>query len=249
MMTDALLETFNLSKSFGAVRVTDNLNLSVKAGEIHALIGPNGAGKSSLIAQLSGELQSNSGQIFFRGEDVTQATIQHRVKRGLARSFQITSILQDFTALENVIIAVQSRMSGGLKLGTRPSRDPDLVGPAKALLERVDLDARRHVLGCNLAHGEQRQLEIALALALEPVMLLLDEPMAGMGKQDTRQMTELLASLKSQITMLLVEHDMDVVFSLSDRVTVMVYGAIICCDVPDRVQSNPAVLDAYLGRA
>ncbi|MGD9922056.1 MAG: ABC transporter ATP-binding protein [Pseudorhodoplanes sp.] len=247
-MTDVILQTVNLSKSFGAVRVTDNLNLSVRSGEVHALIGPNGAGKTSLIGQLSGELQPDAGRIVFRGEDVTQSTIQHRVKRGLARSFQITSILQDFTALENVVIAVQSRIGGPLKLGVRPSTDPELVEPARKLLERVDLDARASTLSCNLAHGEQRQLEIAIALALEPAMVLLDEPMAGMGKQDTRRMTALLASLKSHITMLLVEHDMDVVFSLSDRVTVMVYGVAICSDVPDRVQSNAAVLDAYLGR-
>ena len=247
-MTEVILQTVNLSKSFGAVRVTDSLNLSVRSGEVHALIGPNGAGKTSLIGQLSGELRPDAGQILFRGEDVTRATIQHRVKLGLARSFQITSILQDFTTLENVVIAVQSRIGGPLKLGVRPNTDPELVAPAKELLERVDLDARRNTLASNLAHGEQRQLELAIALALEPLIVLLDEPMAGMGKQDTRRMTDLLASLKSKITMLLVEHDMDVVFQLSDRVTVMVYGAVICSDLPHRVQSNSAVLDAYLGR-
>ena len=190
--------------------MTDSLNLSVRSGEVHALIGPNGAGKTSLIGQLSGGMwpRTPGANSLFRGEDVTQATIQHRVKLGLARSFQITSILQAVTTLENVVIAVQSRIGGPRSLAFVPIPIRELVAPARELLERVDLDARRNMLASNLAHGEQRKLELAIALALKPLIVLLDEPMAGMG-QDTRRMTDLPASLKSKITMLLVEHDME----------------------------------------
>jgi branched-chain amino acid transport system ATP-binding protein len=245
-MADPILNVVRLSKSFGALRATDQLNLSIEPGEIHAVIGPNGAGKTTLISQISGELLPNDGEIFFCGENITRFTIQERVKRGLSRSFQITSIFPEFTALQNVAMAVQSTQGHSFRFGNAPERDRSLIGPAQEFLAQVDMSHRAAILAAELAHGEQRQLEIAMALALQPKLILLDEPMAGMAREDARRMLWLLRSLKSRVTVLLVEHDMDAVFSLSDRITVMVYGHAIATGSPVEIQAHPAVRKAYL---
>jgi branched-chain amino acid transport system ATP-binding protein len=246
-MTSPLLEAAGLSKSFGAVLATDALSLSVLAGEIHALIGPNGAGKTTLIAQLSGELAPDTGSIRFLGENITALDIQERVRRGLARSFQITSVFPRFTALENVSMAVQAAQRDPLRLLSRPAHDATLLASAREHLDRVGLAERAAVTAAELSHGEHRQLEIAMALALQPKLILLDEPMAGMGRADSQRMASLLRSLRPGVAMLLVEHDMDVVFSLSDRVTVLLSGAVIASGSPADIRANAEVRGAYLG--
>jgi branched-chain amino acid transport system ATP-binding protein len=245
-MAEPILNIVRLSKSFGALRATDQLNLSIEPGEVHAVIGPNGAGKTTLIAQISGELRPNDGEIFFCGENITRFTIQERVRRGLSRSFQITSIFPEFTALQNVAMAVQSTQGHSFRFSNAPERDGSLIGPSQEFLAQVDMSHRAAIPAAELAHGEQRQLEIAMALALQPKLMLLDEPMAGMAREDARRMLSLLRSLKSRVTVLLVEHDMDVVFSLSDRITVMVYGRAIATGSPAEIQAHPAVRKAYL---
>lgn len=248
-MPEALLGVESLRKAFGGLTATDDLSLDVGRGEVHAIIGPNGAGKTTLIAQLSGMLRPDGGRIVFDGEDITRLGVPGRARRGLARSFQITSILKDFTALENVALAVQSRAGHSFRFW-RPARgDAALEGPAQVLLDELGLGARAHEVAGNLAHGEQRQLELAMALALEPRLLLLDEPMAGMGSADSEMMTGYLGTLKGRYSMLLVEHDMDAVFALADRITVLVYGRAIATGSPDSIRNNPAVREAYLGEA
>jgi branched-chain amino acid transport system ATP-binding protein len=246
-MAEALLEVRDLSKSFGALRATDAVNLDVRAGETHAIIGPNGAGKTTLIGQLSGMLRPDSGTIRFAGEEITHLAAPARSKKGLARSFQITSIYREFTALDNVALAVQAHAGHSFRFW-RPARaDPALREPARAILEQVGLGARADVLAANLAHGEQRQLEIAMVLATRPKLLLLDEPVAGMGTEESQRMGQFLASLKGRQTIVLVEHDMDVVFTLADRISVLVYGRIIASGAPDQIRANPEVRSAYLG--
>jgi len=246
-MADALLQVRGLSKSFGALRATDAIDFDVREGETHAMIGPNGAGKTTFIAQLSGDLQPDSGRVRFAGEDVTQLSAPARSHKGLARSFQITSIYREFTALDNVALAVQAHTGHSFRFW-RPARaEAALREPARAVLEQVGLGARAGVFAANLAHGEQRQLEVAMALATRPRLLLLDEPVAGMGAEETQQMISFLAGLKGRKTMLLVEHDMDVVFSLADRISVLVYGRIIATGAPEEIRANPEVRAAYLG--
>jgi branched-chain amino acid transport system ATP-binding protein len=248
-MSEPILKLVQLTKSFGALRATDRFDLSVDAGEVHAIIGPNGAGKTTLISQISGEQSPDSGEIVFFGEDITRLTIQERVKRGISRSFQITSIFPELTAVQNTAMAVQSTQGHSFRFGRRPERDISLLAPARALLDQVDLLHRAAVPAEQLAHGERRQLEIAMALGLRPRLLLLDEPMAGMAREDGRGTVSLLRSLKSRVTVLLIEHDMDIVFSLSDRITVMVYGSVIATGTPAEIQADPAVRKAYLGGA
>ncbi len=245
-MNNNLLEVTNLHKSFGALKATDGVDLEVQEGETHAVIGPNGAGKTTFISQLAGNLRPDSGRIRFAGEDVTALPAPRRARKGLARSFQITSIYPEFTALENVALAVQAR-SGRTGFWRAAREDVSLLQPAKQVLEEVGLGLRADVLAASLAHGEQRQLEVAMALATGPRLLLLDEPMAGMGVDESQRMIALLATLKRKQTIVLVEHDMDAVFRLADRISVLVYGRIIATGTPENIKMNEEVRKAYLG--
>ena len=245
--TEPLLEIRGLVKRFGGLVATDHLDLSIQPGEIHAVIGPNGAGKTTLIAQLMGEILPDAGTILFDGADVTRMPTSARAQAGLARSFQITQIFPRFTTLENVMLAVQAREAHGIGCWVDARRDATLIEPAREILAEVGLASRADRISGALAHGEQRQLEIAMALATRPRMLLLDEPMAGMGKDEAERMTSLLGALKGRETMLLVEHDMDVVFALADTITVLVYGRAIATGTPDAIRANPDVRAAYLG--
>ena len=246
-MNKALLEVRGLTKSFGALLASDDVNLEVREGETHAIIGPNGAGKTTLISQLAGNLRPDRGRVRFAGEDITALSAPARARRGFARSFQITSIYPDFTALENVMLAVQAHSGSSFRFW-RPARDETaLSSPARAILEEVGLSGRFEVPAANLAHGEQRALEIATALATRPRLLLLDEPVAGMGAEETQRMIALLSSLKGGKTLILVEHDMDAVFSLADRISVLVYGRIIATGAPEEIRANLEVRRAYLG--
>ena len=246
-MNKTLLEVRGLRKSFGALLASDDVDLEVLEGETHAIIGPNGAGKTTLISQLAGSLLPDRGRVRFAGEDITALSAPARARRGFARSFQITSIYPDFTALENVMLAVQAHSGSSFRFW-RPAREEvSLRSPASAILEEVGLAGRSGVLAANLAHGEQRALEIATALATRPRLLLLDEPVAGMGAEETQRMIALLSSLKGGKTLILVEHDMDAVFSLADRISVLVYGRIIATGAPEEIRANLEVRRAYLG--
>jgi len=246
-MNKILLEVRGLTKSFGALLASDDVNLEVREGETHAIIGPNGAGKTTLISQLAGNLRPDRGRVRFAGEDITALSAPARARRGFARSFQITSIYPDFTAIENVMLAVQAHSGHSFRFWRPAREEPILSSPARAILEQVGLGERCNVLGANLAHGEQRALEIATALATRPRLLLLDEPVAGMGAEETQRMIALLSSLKGEKTLILVEHDMDAVFSLADRISVLVYGRIIATGTPQEVRANAEVRRAYLG--
>ncbi len=243
----ALLEVRGLVKRFGGLVATNGLDLDVVEGELHALIGPNGAGKTTAIAQLAGELPPDSGTIRFFGRDITRLAVAPRVRLGLARSFQITQILPRFTALENVALVYQIRSGHSFRFSNNPRTDRTLTDPARAMLARMGLAASCDIPAEDLAHGEQRQLELAMAIATGARLLLLDEPMAGLGLVESQAMTSLLAGLKGETTILLVEHDMDAVFALADRVTVLVHGQAIASGVPDIIRADPAVRIAYLG--
>jgi branched-chain amino acid transport system ATP-binding protein len=241
-----MLEVRGLVKSFGALRACDGIDFDVREGETHAVIGPNGAGKTTFISQLAGDLRPDAGSVRLNGTDITALPAPKRARLGLARSFQITSVFPDFTALHNVALAVQAR-SGRTGFWRAARSDPALIQPAKKILDEVGLGERAHVLAANLAHGEHRQLEVATALATEPRLLLLDEPMAGMGIEESQRMIALLSQLKQTKTIILVEHDMDAVFRLADRISVLVYGRVIATDVPERIRANAEVRKAYLG--
>jgi branched-chain amino acid transport system ATP-binding protein len=242
-----LLEVRDLRKSFGAVKATDGVNLQLRAGEIHALIGPNGAGKSTLITQLCGEVQPDAGAIILRGEDVTALPAYARARKGLARSFQITELCPDYTSQENLLLALVLKTGRAFQAWSNPRRDAALNIEAQDWLDKVGLSGRAAIRVRDLAHGEKRQLELAVALAREPGLLLLDEPMAGMGAEESARMTALLQELKRHYTILLVEHDMDAVFALADRITVLVYGKTIFTGTPDEVRRDAGVRAAYLG--
>ena len=246
-MADPILRVEGLNKSFGGVVATQNLDFEVEPGEIHAVIGPNGAGKTTFVAQLSGMLKPDSGRIVFDGNDITQLSAPARSHAGLARSFQITSVFRNFTALQNVALSIQAHSGHSFKLWKPAVTDAALNDPAREILERVGLGTRADILAANLAHGEQRQLEIAMALATGPKLLLLDEPTAGMGPEDTQHITRFLAELKGAYSMLLIEHDMDTVFALADRITVLVYGRAIATGTPEAIRANDEVRAAYLG--
>jgi len=242
-----MLEVRGLSKSFGALRACDGIDFDVREGETHAVIGPNGAGKTTFISQLAGNLRPDTGTVRFAGADITALPAPRRARLGLARSFQITSVYPEFSALDNVALAVQAHSGHSFRFWRAAQGDPALAGPAERVLEQVGLQHRKGILAANLAHGEQRQLEVAMALATEPRLLLLDEPMAGMGSEESQRMIGLLARLKQTKTIILVEHDMDAVFRLADRISVLVYGRVIATDVPERIKLNEEVRKAYLG--
>ena len=246
-MTEPLLDIRGLVKAFGALRATDGVTLDVQPGETHAVIGPNGAGKTTLIAQLSGTLRPDEGRIRFAGEDVTALGAAARSHKGLSRSFQITSIYREFSALDNVALAVQAHAGHSFRFWRAAREDDALRAPAQAILNEVGLGGRADVPAANLAHGEQRQLEIAMVLATRPRLLLLDEPVAGMGADETQRMVQFLGKLKGRQTIVLVEHDMDAVFTLADRISVLVYGRIIATGTPAEIRANREVRAAYLG--
>jgi branched-chain amino acid transport system ATP-binding protein len=246
-LTRTVLEVRALSKRYGGLQASDRIDVEVVSGETHAIIGPNGAGKTTLIGQLAGDVRPDHGVIRFMDRDVTRLDVPSRSRLGLARSFQITSIFPELSALDNAALAVQAHRGSSFRFW-RPARgERGLREPAQRALESVGLGDRRDVAAANLAHGEQRQLEIAMALATEPRLLLLDEPVAGMGLDESQRMVRFLATLKGRITMVLVEHDMDAVFTLADRISVMVYGRIIATGTPAEVRSNEQVRRAYLG--
>ena len=243
----AALTLTGLNKSFGALRATDGVSLSVQANHCHAIIGPNGAGKSTLIGQITGEIAPDAGRIAFFGADVTGWSVPRRALAGLGRSFQITQLCADFSALDNVALAVQARQGHSWRFIRAAASDASLRGPALEALARVGLEARAQTPVDALSHGERRQLELAAALAMAPRMLVLDEPMAGMGPQESERMIEILQALRGEVTILLVEHDMDAVFALADRISVLVNGALLTTADPAAVRADPAVRAAYLG--
>jgi branched-chain amino acid transport system ATP-binding protein len=246
-MAEPLLEVRGLRKWFGGLAATDGVDLAVADGETLAVIGPNGAGKTTLIAQLAGDLRPDEGSITFGGEAITALPTAARCRRGLARSFQITSIFREFSVLDNVALAVQARSGHSFRFWRAAAREAALREPARAVLAEVGLADRADVPAGTLAHGEQRQLEIAVALATRPRLLLLDEPVAGMGADETQRMVAVLRTLRRRHTIVLVEHDMQAVFALADRIAVMVYGRVIASGSPDAVRANPEVRRAYLG--
>jgi branched-chain amino acid transport system ATP-binding protein len=246
-MTDAVLHINNLSKRFGALAVSDDVELSIAPGEFHALIGPNGAGKTTLIHQITGVLSPDSGAIVFNGADITRLSLHQRARLGLARSFQITAIIGTLTALENVALAVQARSGSSYRFLRPVATERALNEAAMRALEEVGLTARAGAVAGRMSYGEKRSLELAIALALEPKLLVLDEPLAGTGREEGLQLIEILRGLKGRYPILMVEHDMHAVFQLADRVTVMVYGKVIACGPPATVRADPAVRLAYLG--
>ncbi len=246
-MAEPPLSVIGLYKHFGGVVATDDVSLTIAEGELHAIIGPNRAGKTTLVAQLMGELRPDRGSIRLDGRDVTAMPTYRRSRRGIARSFQITSIFPEFTACDNVALAVQAHAGHSFRCWRAARADATLREPARAMLDRVGLGHRADVSAAVLAHGEQRLLEIAIALASRPRVLLLDEPMAGMASDDAARMVSFLSQLKGKITLLLIEHDMDAVFALADRITVMVHGRVIASGEPAAIRADPAVREAYLG--
>ncbi len=243
----SVLEIKNLVKRFGGLTATDNVTLNIEAGEIHALIGPNGAGKTTLISQIVGEQLPDGGSILFNAEDITHLPVPTRAKKGLARSYQITQLCKEFTALENVMLAVQARRANNFHFFRDAHAEQEIVHAAEYAIAQVGLTPRAHTAVAVLAHGEHRQLELAVALALKPKMLLLDEPLAGMSQGESEEMVALLQNLRGQYPMLLVEHDMDAVFALADRISVLVYGRVIATDTPQAIRDNADVKAAYLG--
>ena len=246
-MSEPLLNVEHLGKRFGGIVATDDLSLSVGDGELHAIIGPNGAGKTTLIAQLSGQLSADSGRIHFAGNDITTLPMYRRSLLGLARSFQITSLFLDLSVLDNVALAVQAHAGHSFHFWRDARRESELRDPARAALARAGLSERADRPASLLSHGEHRQLELAMALAGSPRMLLLDEPMAGLGPEESARLVDMLRALKGELTILLVEHDMEAVFALADRITVLVYGRAIASGTPADIRANAAVREAYLG--
>jgi branched-chain amino acid transport system ATP-binding protein len=246
-VSEPLLQIDGLSKRFGGVVAADAITLTIPSGEVHAVIGPNGAGKTTLVGLLSGEIAPQGGSIRFDGGDITRLPVHRRCQLGLARSFQITTLLHDFTAIDNVALAVQAHRGHSFRFWRDARGEDELRKPALTALDRVGLAARAGMRVARLSHGEHRQLEIAMALATEPRLLLLDEPMAGMGPDESAQMVGMLRNLKGSTTILLIEHDMEAVFALADRLTVLVYGRIIASGDPATVRADAGVRQAYLG--
>jgi branched-chain amino acid transport system ATP-binding protein len=246
-MAEPILQLSNLIKTFGALKATDDVSLDLRPGEIHALIGPNGAGKSTLIHQIAGSLRPDTGTIRFLGRDVGALGVPERARMGLGRTFQISSLTPEFSALRNVMLAVQARQGSSFRFFKPVMRDRSLTEPALAMLERVGLADRAAIPAAELSHGERRQLEIAIALALGSKAFLLDEPMAGMDPEGSRTLTGFLDQLRAEAPILLVEHDMDAVFALADRISVLVYGRVIATGTVSEIRADAEVRRAYLG--
>ena len=246
-MSNVMLTVDGLFKSFGGVVATNDVCLDVRQLETHAIIGPNGAGKTTLVSQLSGSLKPDAGSIRFRDIDITRLSAHRRARLGLARSFQITSLVMSMSVLDNVALAVQAKAGHSFRFWAPARHQEALRAPAMAVLERVGLEDRAGAPVSSLSHGERRQVEIAVALAGEAELLLLDEPMAGMGANESAQLVDLLGEVKKDKTIVLIEHDMDAVFALADRISVLVNGAIIATGKPQDIRNNEAVRHAYLG--
>jgi len=246
-MTEILLSTDKLCKSYAGLRANHNLSLELVKGEIHALIGPNGAGKSTAVAQLSGELTPDSGKIIFEGRDITQMPTYRRACIGVSRSFQVTSVFDEMSVLDNLALAVQAHQGHSYRFWAPVNKNQQLNQAAAELARQFGLDHQHELLAGTLAHGEKRQLEVAMTLAGNPRLLLLDEPMAGIGPGGSKKLTELLDELRGHYTVLLVEHDMDAVFALADRISVLVYGEIIATGSVDEIRHDESVQRAYLG--
>jgi branched-chain amino acid transport system ATP-binding protein len=241
------LQTLGLVKSYGALRVTDRVSIDIRPGELHAVIGPNGAGKTTLIHQLSGELRSDEGRVLFDGHDLTSAGVRARARKGLLRSYQITSVFEEFTVLENVVLSAAGARRHPWRFWKPLLADEAALASAASALEATGLAPFADAPAGEIAYGQRRQLELAMALAAQPRFLLLDEPMAGMSAQESAAVTGLLQRLKGRYTILLVEHDMDAVFALADRITVLVYGQALFTGTPDEIRGHPEVRAVYLG--
>lgn len=246
-MSMTVLSVDGLNKSYGALRATQDVSLDVAAGEIHALIGPNGAGKTTLVRQIYGSEAPDTGTIRLCGSVINHLSVPQRVRQGIGRSFQISNVLMDFSVIENAIIAEAARTGSAFRFLRPAFSDPDLMNGAMAILRRVGIEARADTRVADLAHGERRLLELALALAADPALLLLDEPMAGAGPEETQHMISIIDRLRGDVGILLIEHDMDAVFRLADRVTVLVEGAVIASGSPKAIAGDAAVRAAYLG--
>ena len=246
-MTQPLLRTSDITKRYGALQVTDRVSLDIQPGELHAIIGPNGAGKTTLINQLSGELAPDAGCIQFAGQDVTALGIHARARLGLVRSYQITSVFDEFTVRENATLAALGARRHAFRFWGSLLADPDALAAAEQGIQAAGLARQAHLTAAELGYGERRQLELAMALAARPQFLLLDEPMAGMSVQESAAVVSLLQSLKKNYTILLVEHDMNAVFALADRISVLVYGRILVTGTPDEIKQNDEVRAVYLG--
>jgi branched-chain amino acid transport system ATP-binding protein len=246
-MAEIVLSVRNLRKRFGALKATDDVSLDLRTGEIHALIGPNGAGKTTLIHQITGTVRPDSGSIEFLGSDLRELRVAERARLGLGRSFQVSSLALEFSALRNVMLAVQARQGSSFRFFSPVMRDPSLTTPALDMLEQVGLAQRAQVPAAELSHGERRRLEIAITLALRPKAFLFDEPMAGMGPEGSKSLTALLSELRTQAPILLVEHDMDAVFALADRISVLVYGRVIASGSVSEIRADTEVRRAYFG--
>lgn len=246
-MAEAVLALVGLHKRFGALAATDDVSLTLRSGEIHALIGPNGAGKSTLIAQIAGSLRPDAGRILLGGEEITGLSVAVRARRGLGRSFQVSSLAEPLPAIRNVMIGVQAQAGHSFRFWKPAERDPRLIEPAMAALARMGLAHRAWTSVAELSHGERRALEVACALAMKPRALLLDEPMAGLGPEGSARLTELLESLRLEVPILLIEHDMQAVFRLAERISVLVAGRVIAHGDGDTIRRDPRVRDAYLG--
>jgi len=246
-VAEALLRVDKLVRRFGGIIATDHVTLEVPQGELHAIIGPNGAGKTTLISQLTGHLMPHSGSVSLAGRDISRLPAWRRSALGLARSFQITCLLSDFTAADNVALAAQAREGHSFRFFADARKERGLREAAMEALTRVGLRDRANVQVSRLSHGEQRELELAVALATKPQLLLLDEPMAGLGVTESARMVQLLQELRKEVTIILVEHDMEAVFALADRISVLVYGRVIASGAPDAIRQNDEVKRAYLG--
>ncbi|QDG74913.1 ABC transporter ATP-binding protein [Labrenzia sp. PHM005] len=246
-MTEAILATHGISKSFGALKASDDVSIDLRAGEIHAIIGPNGAGKSTLIKQICGGLRPDTGTVKLLGKDVTDLPTELRAQAGLGRTFQISALAMEDTVLQNAVLGALGGQGNPWRFFKPVLKDKDLLDTAMEALERVGLKKQAKTRTAELSHGQRRQLEVAVALTLKPKAFVMDEPMAGLGTEGSKRLTEFLDGLRQQAPILLVEHDMDAVFALADRISVLVYGKVIATGTVDEIRANKDVRDAYLG--